>query len=349
MTTILRYDTTEAVLTPLNPLEDLISWITGLRSTGYTSDILRVNHNITNKADIRQGSQLISLFSNNAVGLLDQAYAGPEEMSFLPLYYSILNLSKIYIILSGHMGLLATNRYHGVSYNPNQKTSRDLLTEEIVFKQNGVLPLFYWSITNEIWRFDKKKIKLGDIYPYIFGISHEFGHAYKVPWALQTISVEIPERGDDGLRLNITLAKSNHPNASKRRYLKIMNGEFKYKEKNNTYISDSKVDTLDKDTKELLLKNIRRCLIYTTSGEFDSTISLTPISGMPLLLPEELPIWLAFFHLSNVVRYNPEFIVKLTYSKAWPMLLALRKHTILKFLTLFWSFLHQSHYHLISR
>ena len=271
MTQILRYDTTVAVTTPLNPLEDLTSWIKGLRSIGYTSDILRAKHKITNKADIQKGSQLISLFSSNAVGLLDQAYAGPEEMSFLPLYYAILNLSKIYIITSGHMNLLAKNRHHGGSYNPNQKASRDLLTEEVILRHNGILPLFYQSITNENWTFKTKKLSLG-IYTLIFmEYLMSFLHAYKSPFSLQQISVDMSCKYQaEEYRLQITVDnKSNHKNAGKRRFLKILNGKFAYEKNNHKYVSELKFNNFDEASQALLLRNIRRYLIYTTGGDFN--------------------------------------------------------------------------------
>ena len=94
-----RYPTIRLVGSPLDPIEDLLCWISGLNSIGYNSDILMEFHNFKNNKEIKESAKLISLFSNNAVGLIEQAYAGPSEMSFLPLYYSILNLSKIYIII----------------------------------------------------------------------------------------------------------------------------------------------------------------------------------------------------------------------------------------------------------
>lgn len=349
MPRIFRYDTHMGVVTPLNPIEDLMSWIAGLRSIGYTSDILKTKHNMTAKRAIQKSSQLISLFAENTLGLLDQAYSGPEGLSFLPLYYAILNLSKVYIVLSGNLRLLDSNRYHGASYNPDQKSSRDLLNEEVVLRKNGVLPLFYKSITNETWNFNNRKIKLGDVYPYIFGITYEFEHAYKNPIAIQGTNIEIVGGVKQGYRLKVRLAESQHSLANKRSCLKLLNGHYKYDAKQKVYFSEAVAESSVEAAQSILANKIRRYLIYSTSGNMGSPISLTPLSAKHFLLPEEVPIWLAFFHLANVVRYNPEFIAKLANSKAWPMLLALRKHTILQFLTLFWSYLHQSNYYFILR
>ena len=51
---------------------------------------------------------------------------------------------------------------------------------------------------------------------------------------------------------------------------------------------------------------------------------------------------LAFFHMSNVVRYNPEFLARLKDSRSWGLLLVLRNHAVLKFLKLFWENISQS-------
>ena len=73
-------------------------------------------------------------------------------------------------------------------------------------------------------------------------------------------------------------------------------------------------------------------------------VSLTPICNKQLLLPEELPILLAFFHMSNVVRYNPEFLVRLEDSPEWGLLHVFSRQGIYRYLVLFWSFFNQRTY-----
>jgi hypothetical protein len=56
---------------------------------------------------------------------------------------------------------------------------------------------------------------------------------------------------------------------------------------------------------------------------------------------EELPIVLAFFHLSSVVRYKPEFLARLRDSRYWPVLMSMQTHCMNKLLLLFWSYVHR--------
>tara|TARA_R110000823_G_scaffold132777_1_gene261142 strand:+ start:3736 stop:4308 length:573 start_codon:yes stop_codon:yes gene_type:complete len=61
-------------------------------------------------------------------------------------------------------------------------------------------------------------------------------------------------------------------------------------------------------------------------------------------MPEEFASALAFFHLSSVCRYNPEFMEKLAKSKAWPMLLAMRRHSLYNSIISAWSYIIQKDY-----
>ena len=83
---------------------------------------------------------------------------------------------------------------------------------------------------------------------------------------------------------------------------------------------------------------VRPALLYSDiSGN-----PLTPSSSKPLLLPQELPIALAFFHLSSIVRYKPEFVARLRDSRFWPVVSTTQYHGMLHFVRLLWSFVHQT-------
>ena len=79
-------------------------------------------------------------------------------------------------------------------------------------------------------------------------------------------------------------------------------------------------------------------MLYGAVDELGVGYQLVPVAGGKLLLPEELPLICAFYHMSSVVRYDPDTLTKLMGSRCWPMLLALRKHGTYRFLLLFWSF-----------
>ena len=94
--------------------------------------------------------------------------------------------------------------------------------------------------------------------------------------------------------------------------------------------------------------NLRPAMLYGYCYENENVVQLVPESAGDLLLPEELPLICAFYHMSSVVRYNPDGLRKLRDSKYWPVLLALRRHGAYRFLMLFWSFMTQCSTYIIG-
>jgi len=348
MTQIYRYPREEGVVTPLDPLDDVVSWISGLNSMGYTSDILREVHGFNNSRVISKCSNLIATYANNSIGFITQAFSGPKEVSFLPLYYSILNLSKIYAVISGKQDDLVNQRYHGAIYDPHGKASQDLLNEFITLKQHGVLRLIYESITSEPWKYANRKIYLRDIYPYLQGSSYEFTHAYKEPNGLQLVRLELEGSPEQGYVVQAQIGDSAHKNAGNLRYLRLFT-EFRRPNpsESNTLSSKRVYANSEAEALTMFSRNVRRFLIYHRCGRSRDLMSMTPINANQMYLPQEIPIWIAFFHLSSIVRYNPEFLEKLVDSKSWPLLLSLIRHSSFRFLILFWSFFHQASYYVI--
>ena len=360
MKVISRYDQISLVSTPLNPIEDLLSWLAGLNSIGYTSDILRTVHSFSNTKEIHKCARLISLYTNNALGLTEQAYSGPSDVSFLPLYYAILNLSKVYIILSGREADLSTNRHHGATYDVASKSSRDLLTEAITLRSGGVLPLLYETLTGIRCSWKKKPIRLRTIYPYIRGIGYEYQHAYGMPSALQIIRLGIKGDSEGGYYLEYLFGNTECAYAGQKQYLKVVKS-FRQLFDESIHSEDEPVPSVflskrvfvptEEQALISLTTNIRRFLLYETilsQPDIEAAGCFTPVSNRELLLPEEIPIWIAFFHLSNLVRYKPEFLHAVKDSRSWPMLLSLRKHAFLRFMIIFWSYLHQKEYRVLG-
>ncbi len=348
---ILRYENITTVTSPLDPIDDISAWITGLNSINYTSDLLISFHKFKKGPTTKRAAEIISTYSENALAFLDQAYSGPPDHSYLPLYYAILNLSKIYIVTSGFGKQLDTNRWHGASYNPQSKISRDLLTERITLKPGGVFPIFYQVLTSHKWSYGDKSIELRDIFPFIRGISHEFDHAYKIQSPFQLIKICCEGDLKTGYRLSALTYNKTHPNANNLRYLKVITGFHPDTSTPNKYYTKYIQESSEELAKVKLLKSVRRFLFYDSLySQFGELMGgITPITNCQLLLPEEIPIWIAFYYLSNIVRYNPEYLEKLMDSKAWPILLTLRKHAIFTFLKLFWSFMQKSEYRIIYK
>ena len=350
---ILRYDSTKIVSTRLDPLSDISSWFAGLRSRGYVDDILKEIHGFSIKTEIDRASKAISSHAEDAVNLLEQGFLGLPEVSFLPIYYALLNIAKIYIILKGKQSELEQQRLHGASYNP--KSSRDLMAEEITLHKNGAIPLYFQSITNQHLVGNKTKfsIKMNEIYPFIRSISHEFSEIYKPKPIYYPISIDL--EGDDkkGYRLKANVASKTHMQNINKRYIKVLNGfdlvpkvrETKKGRVINLTGYDFYITRLINDSKEnaerQLVKQYLKRYLLSLVVQGNSVSTITPISSNRLTLPEELPILLAFHHMSNVVRYNPEMLGQLKDSKAWTILLTLSRHGALSFLELSWSAIQQ--------
>ena len=343
---ILRYERTLNVTTALNPLEDLTGWISGLRSEGYAADILRSIHGKAGKT-VRTEARLMGVLAANAVGLIEQAYTGIPELSYLPLYYAILNLSKICIIASKGIRLLEANRFHGAGYNPVKKTSQSLLTEQVQLHKSGVIQLLYEALTTTPWGNFGRALSLGDVYPFIGRVSLEFRMSFGRLHGMQEIDIQVEGLGHGEFRLRAQLMSPILKHADSRRYLKLLEGSWRLDPDDATILYSRSVAAPNASAaSQALLPSIRRYLIYHSrkSGQIRST---TPISSKNLLLPEEIPIWIAFFHLSNIVRYKPEYLKRLSTSKEWPLLLALRRHAMLQYLLLFWSYLNQKNYNIV--
>ncbi len=345
-----RYNSSTTVRTPLDPIEDLVSWISTLRSKGYTSDVLKREHGFADAKEIRTSADLIGILSSNAVGLMEQAYSGRPQHSYLPLYYALLNLSKIYVVAAGNREKLFTNRYHGVSYNPVEKNSRDLLNERIVLKTNGVFRLFYESTTKQPWVHSNRKLTLKCFYPFIQNIGHEFFQFYKQTPPLQPIEFDLVTTSKGGHKVRVMAPNVGLPHYDKIRYYKILKGFSSTRQKG---VFETRVISgmNERDARQVLLKQLNRELIYCKTKHNLQTgrpLYVTPLSNIAVHLVEEIPIWLAFYHLSNIVRYNPEQLEKIQNEKSWGMLLALRKHAILRFMLLFWSNFHQTEFKIES-
>lgn len=346
---VYRYDGVQSVITPLNPIEDLSSWISGLKSHGYVSGILNSIHGTSNK-EARIQARLISTYSQDALGFLEQAYSGPPQVSFLPLYYAVLNLAKIYIIIRGGRLDLMKHRSHGASYDRKRVRHGDLLEERVVLHSSGSAPLFYQALTNEVYTRSKPlTVRLENIYPFIRGISFEFTHLYpNREFALTQCSLTIDGNSTDGYYLKCWFDPEGqfHSHSQDKSYIKLLTGYGFQSVDANTYHSSLKVIGDIQQARSRLIKGLRRYLLYDyfVFGPISSTVTQTPVSNRRLLYPEEFPIFLALFHLSNVVRYDPDYLHRLQGERCWPLLLTLRTHGVLCFLTQFWSFLHQECY-----
>lgn len=337
---IFRHDNTDIIGTDLDPIEDILNLITTLKSNGYTTDLLREVHSFTGTAEINKTAKLIALHIDNAIGLSEQAFEGTPETSYLPLYYSTLNLSKVLLLLLGKRVDLERNRWHGAKYNESEMT-RSFLNERIEIKSNGTIPLIYKTLTNKVIPRSGIKVSLQEIYSQITSVGAEYMTVTKEKNKMFIHNASIIQDDANGHYIKIQILNSAYKtNPPKPKTLKAYTRLKLIKPANgDPYYESFKIKGNFDLVKEQLKNSVCRNLISDDyyGGAFINWVSYTPINGKKHVFNEELSIMLAFFHLSNVVRYNPEHLYKLKDSRYWAVMLALRKHGYLKFIKLMWG------------
>lgn len=339
---ILRHDDWYTIETDLDPIEDILNFIITLKSLGFTADLLRETHGFTNTAEIKKTAKLISLHVDSAVGLAQQGLGGPPETSFLPLYYSTLNLSKVYLLMLGKRKELERNRWHGAKYKENEM-NRLFLNERIYIIHKGTIPLLYHAVTGKSISRSGLSVALNELYKSISSIEAEFNTITRQNSGFLAHTSEIIQDDANGHYMKVEIFDSRYlydpplPRTLKAypglKIVRTSSGIAHYE----TRKYRGQFETVKRD----LINKIKRYLISgkvkNFRGRGPEWICFTPINGRFHVFSEELCIMLAYFHLSNVVRYNPEHLRKLMNSKYWSIMLGLRKHGYLRFEKLMWG------------
>lgn len=335
---IYRYNSKIVINTRNNPLEDLCLWTSSLRSISYSEDLLFMHHGFKNKRERKICAQQISAYAEHAINLLHQAFSGPNLISYLPIYYSMLNLAKICIIVKGERQALERQRWHGASYVQKSNYSIDLLNEQISLKSKGAIPLLYKVITGSEFPRPGTIITLKRLYPYIHDVSVEYSYLYGEPDNIIGIQLEIEGEQKSGYYIKCTLNNASKKSLPSKSKIKLLSG-FTVDLKNPKIFYSKKIRDTEENAKNKLYLIFRRYLIQSTVLSLGQISTYTPVSSSQFQLFEEFPLILVFFHLSNVVRYNPLYLERLYNSKACTLLLTLPKQGAITFLELFWSLL----------
>jgi hypothetical protein len=363
MSEVFRYDQVARITSPLNPLSDVVSWIRGLRSTSYVGDLLAQHHGFSSTRSIQVASRTIATHAETAMGLLEQGLGSSPELAYLPIYYALLNLAKIIVIAGGRLSDLRRQRFHGARWSGITTASHDLLTDHITLMGLGAIPLFYQTLTGSMWpnarqkargrwtSSPKRQIRLRHIYPYISFVGHEYSQIYGVSRALASIQVRFEETSANRGRIRISFLDEHTPTRLGRNRFKLLTG---LTQDRNSYVTRIATGVSAEEVSANAAHQLRRFLLY--SHVSTTTVSMgiaartavkvevteTPISSSHLLLPEEMPILLAFFHLGNVVRYDPERLQRLRDSCALALIECLIHHGTYRYLLLFWSYMNKT-------
>jgi hypothetical protein len=334
---ISRYGNSKRVLSGLDPLEDVTCWVEGLTSRKYAEELLASRHTLKGSMTIAERSESVAKLTTMACKYLDQAAKGPREVSFLPLYYAFLCLSKAYITIGPFADEIVQNRRHGATYDVEKNPG--LLEDDFIgLYPKGTIPLLYRTLLGESM-FQKAvppiAIKMGDIYRYIVDISAEYSEATGKNNMLVPFTIDVEVLGDTQ---RIVASYAGVGGESEFNDVNIADLQaFKGLNKEDGESSRLVSKWYDAGDTESMLHCVRPALLYGHNSN-RTEFQFVPQSGGDILLPEEIPLLCAFYHMSCVVRYNPEALGRLADSKFWPVLLALRRHGTYKFLLLFWNF-----------
>ncbi len=334
---VFRYQEVHSVSTSLNPLDDLIDWLGYLTSPEYLIDVLGTRHHLSSTV-AKARAKMIIPHVVDALAFMHQSLGGPPEVSFLPAYYAILNLAKVYILLGPRHADLPQHRWHGVTYNVEAKDSHSLLTEVVTVKRGGAFPLFYETLTSgAIAR--ERTLKMGDVYPYIWDVGAEYSIATGQQSRIAALRCEV-EGTNNQYRLKVKVLSPNGGAQLSIRNLAALRGLTKLKGVPDTFVSPEFSCASDK-VDETARTNLDCRFIYYHSENF---LPITAITRSTFPLPEEIPIFLMFFHMSSVLRYKPEFLARIRQSRFWPLLMSARRHSLYKFMLLFWSYVNKKQF-----
>jgi len=344
---IARYAEDELAISELHQLDDALDIVAFLTAEDFVvAQLLRV-HGKT-QAQAKALARRISSHAKIADMYARLSLTAPPHISFLPGYYSILNLAKIQSLAGPYSNTFDHHsRWHGATYQTRGRTSRGLFTEEIRIRKGGALALFYRTLMASPINSDRV-LKLRDIYPLVPGIGSELS----IITGSRSPVVEIGFRAEinagrisaEAIVSTITKDGRRRPYKGTVRQIPCLKGFRKKPGSSNIF---SRVQTV---TAGATIQNALRQIVQTpliASGPL-SHLSKCHRQGSALPFPDEFATALAFFHLASICRYNPEFLDKLSQSKFWPMLLQLRRHGMYYFLISTWSYLIQKNYDLRS-
>ncbi len=344
---IYRYEKIDEIQSSLDPMTDMIVFLEYLTSEEYLRDILSSQYSLSGRSLNMRVKRIIP-HMKLALAYINQSLLFSTETSFLPGYYGILNLLKVYILLGNWHNDLVKNRLHGISYRVTEKDSQSILTETLYLWERGAIPLFYRTITGKNLPHRNRQeisIPMREILPLVSNIGAEYKLAVKKQNNI--VAFEEGFRSSENKKgfINITLKVMRLPGNTvlyKPSDFKALKTFYSDVNDNDLFVSHLDFPRGKEIDVKMYRSQFNPTLIYNYSRDEKQGILFIPCCAKRLLFPEELPIALLFFYMSSIVRYKPEFLFKLKDSKFWPLLSAARRHCILRMLNLTWSYIHKT-------
>lgn len=338
---IYRYDTEPAYVTSnVDLIDNLLNLVSSLKSSGHTYDLLREIHKFPNAAETKKVSTQISLHADMAVELARQGLDSRPEISFLPLYYSALNLAKVTLLFLGQRKALEKNKWHGAVYRATDM-NRSFFDENILVKSGGVVPLMFSATIGGRIPAGGLRIPLVDVYGRIRNITSEYRIVAKKPPSILAVKNTIVRDETKGHFLQVEFCYDDQyfrkPPISNQLSAYHSLSLFRSKNDSPCYRTKRIKEDFEKAATKIVAGVKRHLLSEVFVSRDQEWVSYVPLSAKKHVFSEDMNILLAFFHLSNIVRYNPQHLEKIMDSKYCLLILALRKDGYLRMLNLFWG------------
>jgi len=333
---IQRFEVAEVITSSQNGMTDVLDWLGFLCAKEYLVALLRNTHQMT-PTDALKRSDKIAPHVKLAMNYIRQSQEGPPEVAFLPAYYAILNLMKVYVLLGPRHAELAKNRWHGATYDPNGKDSHSILTEEIKLRGGGAFPLFYEAITGKSLGTRAITLKVRDFLKYVNGVGIEYHLATGQLAPMCTLGFLVAQI--NGLNHAQARVNCNAPQ-SPSEVAQFLRGYTAIPGMPRVYNGPQIQNSMNPWPE--LRASVNTHLLYRVSP--DQTYAMFASPNSKIEYPQELPIALLFFYMSSVVRYRPEFLARLRDSKYWPVISSARTHAFLDFLLAFWCYVQRRSY-----
>lgn len=324
----------------MNVDQDLLDLIQGLTSQAVVSDILHERHGFSDNRKICAAARMVVDYVRQGLRFVEQARLGPRVVSFLPWYYAFLQFAKAVIVARRGAAGLQGAITHGLSYRESAKDSRSLTGDEIYVWGGGVFPVLYEVLTGQTLpdlrpvakrsaRSPMMSIRMNNVYPYVPDASFEYSRASKIEGgSFQYIVIEKHSDSNSRLTLTLTIHEKSGVDVNFSPLFRKLWVEGK------PVILPKGTDPYTAIPTYLLYHSI----VVEINPHFKPSFWYsTPRWNGRLHYPEEIPLFLAFFHLGSVVRYKPRFMERIMDSPYYPFILALERHAVTKMFVLFYD------------
>lgn len=312
-----------------------LNFISDIREIGI--DFIRRSSNETNK-DATHTLQLFQAFVRQAQAFFQSAEKLHYRASPLFFYYSFLNFAKALVCLK-RPEIFSAKVHHGISheYNPNQAFADQV----IKISESGVFPLFYEMVAGAKLPKDFRA-SVPDLLGYMSDIEFEYeraeyGEHKLLPvkirgfikpnttvsreiWAVVAINKFEKLKGCPNA-LEAFLEMFEEVSLNKYQCERVFNimaaemCEFRFFQSKRTMV----VDRIGTTVGELLAPTRQATeLLFMPSvfqSPFDCFFALPIEDTLRLKFDELLAGYLIFFYLGDLVRYHPDYLERILFSK----------------------------------